>query len=316
MASSFLVTCGTPSSGQEPAAGKSKVRLTLVGRLPRKPGGQAGLMTLHGKHVFLVTEAGLQVVDVTNPAAPRVVGSYRPKDFLGPVAVAGDHAYVVENDKLLRVLDVSNPAQPRVVGSSKLPGPVRGLAVAGKHLFVSLGDSLRVLEVSNPARPKEVGVCGNLEFAGRVTVAGKYAYVAADFKGMRILDLADPTRPKEVGSFTGPGNVTRIAVAGKTAYLADYSGGLHVVDISHPEKPRRLGRHGDFVVGDVAVVGKYALLAAGALDVIDVSRPDRPREVASYSRKEADTAWSVVAAGDQVYTLSDAGLFVFRQTAE
>jgi hypothetical protein len=112
--------------------------------------------------------------------------------------------------------------------------------------------------------------------------------------------------------------VTKIAIAEKYAYLADYSGGLYIVDISNPKKPRKVGRHGDFVVGDVAVAGNYALLAAGALDVIDVSKPNRPKEAVSFSQKDCDTAWSVAAAGDYVYTISDAGLFIFRlrQTAD
>jgi hypothetical protein len=62
----------------------------------------------------------------------------------------------------------------------------------------------------------------------------------------------------------------------------------------------------------VAVVGNYALLAAGELDVIDVSRPDRPTPAGSFSQEDSDTAWSVAAAGDYVYTISDAGLFIFR----
>jgi hypothetical protein len=175
-----------------------------------------------------------------------------------------------------------------------------------------MSDSLRVLDVSDPTLPREVGVCGGLELASRVTVTGKYAYVAADFNGMRILDVSNPAKPREIGSFEGPGNVTRIAIVDKYAYLADYSGGFYVVDISDPKKPWQVGRHGDFVVGDVAVVGNYALLAAGELDVIDVSRPDRPRPAGSFSREDGDTAWSVAAAGDYVYTISDAGLFIFR----
>src|SRR5262249_32930820 len=168
------------------------------------------------------------------------------------------------------------------------------------------------LDISAPTSPKEVGACRDLELAGRVTVAGDYAYLAADFNGMRIIDVSNPAKPKEIGSFEGPGNVTKVAVADKHAYLADYSGGLYVVDISNPKKPRQVGRHGDFVVGDVAGARDYPLLSAGEVDVIDVSKPDRPKQACSFSQKDCDTAWSVAAAGDYVYTISDAGLFVFR----
>jgi hypothetical protein len=75
---------------------------------------------------------------------------------------------------------------------------------------------------------------------------------------------------------------------------------------------RRIGRHGDSVVGDVAVTGNHVLLAAGTLDVIDVSKPDHPKEIVSFSQEDCDTAWSVAVADDWVYTISDAGLFVFR----
>jgi hypothetical protein len=304
------------ASSQETVTVKTKVQLELVGRLPRKPGGSVGHMTLHGKHVLLVNEdAGFQVVDVSNPAAPRTTGSYRPKHYLGPFAASGDHAYVVEKGNRLRVLNVSDPAQPRVVGSSQLPGEIVGLAAAGKHVYVSVSESLRVLDVSDPTSPREVGTCGGLELARRVTVAGNYAYVAADFNGMRIIDVSNPVDPTEIGLFEGPGNVTKVAIVDKSAYLADYSGGLYVVDISNPKKPRQIGRYGDFVVGDVAVAGKHALLAAGFLDVIDVSKPDRPKQVGSFSQEECDTAWSVAAAGDFAYTISDAGLFVFRLTS-
>jgi hypothetical protein len=295
---------------------KPKPLLELVGRLPRNPGGAVGHMALHGDRVYLVNEeAGLQVVDVADPAAPKVVGSYRPKDSLGPVAVSGDYAYVGAKDDLLRVLHVSQPGRLRVVGSSKLPDRVAGLAVAGKHVYVSLSDSLRVLDVSNPASPREVGVCGNLELAGRVTAHGPYAYVAADFNGMRVIDVANPAKPKEVGSFEGAANVTKVALAETYAYLADYSGGLYIVDVSDPTQPQQLGQYGDFVVGDVVVAGNYALLAAGGLVAVDASEPRRPKEAASFAPAGCDAAWSVAVAGDYVYTVSDAGLFVIRLTA-
>jgi hypothetical protein len=132
---------------------------------------------------------------------------------------------------------------------------------------------------------------------------------------MRIIDVVNPTKPKEIGSFEGPGNVNEIAIIDEYAYLADYSGGVYIVDISNPKKPHQIGRYGDIVVGDVAVAGKYVLLAAGDLLVVDISKPNRPKEAGGFSQKASDTAWSVAVAGDHVYTISDTGLFIFRLAA-
>ena len=69
------------------------------------------------------------------------------------------------------------------------------VAAAGRPVYASMSDTLRVLDLSDPTRPKDVGACGGLELAGRVTIAGDYAYVAADFNGMRIIDVSDPAKP-------------------------------------------------------------------------------------------------------------------------
>src|SRR5262245_56518616 len=100
---------------------KPKARLELVGRLPREPGGRVGYLALFGDLIFLVNDDGLQLVDVTDPAAPAVAGSYRPRAVLDHVAVTSNHAFVVENDKRLRAIEVSDPTRPRKVGAAELP---------------------------------------------------------------------------------------------------------------------------------------------------------------------------------------------------
>jgi hypothetical protein len=296
-------------------AQKSKVELKLIGRLPRKPGGSVGHLALQGKHLYLVSpDAGLEIVDISNPAKPAVVGTHRSEAELGTVAVSGNHVYVVEADNFVRVLDVSEPARIRAIGTSNFPDAIRGLDVSGQFVYVSTSEALHVLDVSDPTKPRRRGSCKNLELAGRVTVESNCAHVAADMNGMWMIDVSKPDLPRKLGSFEGPGNVTKIARAGDHAYIADYTGGLHIVDVSNPKKPRQIGEFGDFVVGDVAITGRYALLAAGGLFVVDVSLPDHPREVGGFSAEDTDTAWSVAALGDDVYTLSDAGLFIFRLT--
>jgi hypothetical protein len=65
-------------------------------------------------------ERGLVIVDVTDPAAPQLVGATEPMPghWIHSVWVEGDFAYVGEENYkgLLRVFDVSDPTAPREVG--------------------------------------------------------------------------------------------------------------------------------------------------------------------------------------------------------
>jgi hypothetical protein len=66
--------------------------------------------------------AGLQVIDVSDPANPRRVGGYDTPGYAGGVAVSGHYAYVADGDAGLQVIDVSDPANPRRVGGYDTPG--------------------------------------------------------------------------------------------------------------------------------------------------------------------------------------------------
>jgi len=60
---------------------------------------------------------GLVVVDVSNPAAPTLKGSYDTAWYSEGIAVAGDYAYLADLSSGLVVVDVSDPAVPTLKGS-------------------------------------------------------------------------------------------------------------------------------------------------------------------------------------------------------
>jgi hypothetical protein len=84
-----------------------------------------------GKHAYVTggpvpgqEGARMSVVDVSDPAAPKLVGSYgRDRGFGRALAVHGQHAFIAEGRGGLRIVDISNPAAPRPVGSYE-PRPI------------------------------------------------------------------------------------------------------------------------------------------------------------------------------------------------
>ncbi len=246
---------------------------------------------------------GLRVVDVSNPAQPREVGSYDTPGWAEGVAVSGAYAYVADGGASLRVVDVSNPAQPREVGFYKTPGNAVGVAVSGAYAYVAdYREGLRVVDVSNPAQPREVGFYDTPGYAYGVAVSGAYAYVADYREGLRVVDVSNPAQPREVGFYDTPGYAYGVAVSGAYAYVADGPSGLRVIDVSNPAAPRQVGVYDTpgWAEG-VAVSGSYAYVADGGagLRVVDVSNPAQPRGVGFYDTP--GYAQGVAVSGAYVY---------------
>jgi hypothetical protein len=85
------------------------------------------------------------VVDVSDPAAPVEVGAYDPPGVVVSVHVAGDYAYVGDEDGL-RVVDVSDPTTLAEVGAYDLPWWADDVYVASGYAYVADGiDGLFVL---------------------------------------------------------------------------------------------------------------------------------------------------------------------------
>jgi hypothetical protein len=85
---------------------------------------------------FLGASGGLEALDVSDPSAPKVIGSAsglgaaRCLRLLGSLACVG-------TDFGLRVLDVSDPARPSVVASFDLPAQANRISVGAGGIQVA-----------------------------------------------------------------------------------------------------------------------------------------------------------------------------------
>ena len=73
--------------------------------------------------------SGLQIVDISNPAAPFIRGAVDTPGDASDVIVAGALAYIADGTSGLQIIDVSNPAAPKLVRSVATPGTARGVDV-------------------------------------------------------------------------------------------------------------------------------------------------------------------------------------------
>ncbi len=73
-------------------------------------------MAVSGTYAYVADwDPGLQVIDITNPASPQIVGSVDTPGSARGVAVSGTHAYVADYDSGLQIL----PVQCEPVGNAE-----------------------------------------------------------------------------------------------------------------------------------------------------------------------------------------------------
>ena len=249
--------------------------------------GQAHDVAVSGNYALVADDnAGLRIIDISNPAQPREFGYYNMPDCAYGVAAFGSYALVADYHSGLRIIDISNPAQPRETGYYDTPDNALAVVVYNNYALVADEHSgLRIIDISNPAQPRETGYYDTPGYAMGVAVYDHYTLVSDYNSGLRIIDISNPAQPREAGYYDTPGYAMGVAVYGNYALVADAESGLCIIDISNPAQPRETGFYDtpDCPFG-VAVYRHYALVAdrRSGLRLIDISNPAQPREVGFY----------------------------------
>jgi len=110
-----------------------------------------------GNYVYLPSESGIQVIDVTSKAAPvvrlLVDSPQTPGISLDSLLVAGNRLFATDSGFII-VFDISDPTSPQTVGYYDIPSAGSGIAVANDLIFVA-GNSggvtiLRLMDVDKP----------------------------------------------------------------------------------------------------------------------------------------------------------------------
>ncbi|WP_292350639.1 PGF-pre-PGF domain-containing protein [Methanomethylovorans sp. PtaU1.Bin093] len=259
---------------------------------------------------FLMLATGICSADNVNV---DIVGQFSGEVF--DVAVAGDHAYLVQGQDLV-ILDISDVAALSEVGRVSSVSEIYGIAVSGDHACIANGENgIAVVDVSVPSSPTIMGSYDTDGFARDVAISGNYAYVA-DGIGLAIVDISVPSSPTLAGTYDTIGFATGITVSGNHAYVADDgkaifdgSNGIAIVDISTPSSPRQVGSYGSIYAYGSAVSGNYAYVADySGLVILDVSDPSVPVLAGSYFSNGDSNG--VAVSGNYAYVADGSGVFV------
>ena len=219
-------------------------------------GNNDGLkVQVQGDFAYFVRNDGTPdfvAVNITNSAAPTIVGSLSLSGAPVNIAVSGNFAYVSSDDNTqeLQIINITNPAAPSLAGSLNLNGTANGdgIFVVGTTVYygrVSSGDpEFLVINASNPAAPT---ITGSFEVgAGTlgIWVSGAAAYVASDSgtQEFQVIDISTPSAPTRIGlvNLAGTTNATTITGIGTVAVIGQGSN-VHKINITTPASPSLMG---------------------------------------------------------------------------
>ncbi len=179
-----------------------------------------------------ILNGGFQVVDVTDPSAPSLLGQLYHGLLNSAEGVASHEngAYVIVPFGVSSVIDVSKPSSPQIVG----PFPVSNYAVdievsAARAYVLDLDFGLLVYELNNPTSPFLLTMpTGPFDWNSEwnVTIHGSFAYLAGG--GLTLVDVSDPAAPIVIDQLYAPGFGTDADVLGSYAYVASNDSGLNI----------------------------------------------------------------------------------------
>jgi hypothetical protein len=256
---------------RDPAAPRvvSALELPRPDRIAQSLWAYDQVMFIDGYVYVFTAQAGLAIVDVRQPSAPRLVQPFDQRTLTDKALRVGDRLYIARSDADLEVLDIRDPEHPTSIERIRFPnrGETSALAVAGQRLYVAAEEEaivwlrpfppggvvqspdvpkheLRVVDVSDPLAPSVLGTVttGVGEYAaarGRrdtIKVVGRHVVLLVK-NDLMTVDVGDPTRPTVVGRLNLPGSPTRLELMGSLGLVGDGSDHLLLVDLTNPDRP-------------------------------------------------------------------------------
>ncbi len=174
---------------------------------------------LAGDHLYVTCTAGLIVIDVSTPSAPKVVGRAAAGALKNPRRLAFQflHAFVTD-DEGVKVFELTAPLAPKLIATVPLAN-AQGLYAARTYLYVANGsEGLAILDIKNPAKPsvfQRWNADGALTDTRAVQIgavnASMFALVADGKNGLRVVQMISPENVPGYQGFSPPPNPKLIA---------------------------------------------------------------------------------------------------------
>ncbi|MCR9245481.1 MAG: choice-of-anchor B family protein [bacterium] len=209
----------------------------------------------YGQYAYVGSEGGqgFQILSLTSPNAPSVVGVFGTNDFSNSHNVCIDEGagrlYLVGCNTGTPVYDLTaNPTNPPLLGFAYGSGSsnyYHDLCVENGYGYGSMiynGD-LRVMDVTTfpPTTLSDSNTPGSFTHNAWPNAAGTVCVTTDEVSGgvVKFWDISNKNNPQGLGQFTpNPGSIPHNAyIIGNLCHVSWYTEGYRCIDISNPNNP-------------------------------------------------------------------------------
>ncbi|NQT34143.1 T9SS type A sorting domain-containing protein [bacterium] len=276
-----------------------------------------------GDHVFIATGlSGLQVLDISDPENPELVGNLEIDEWSFRIYNIGDYVYILHRSKF-SVINISDPTNLRYIRSVATPrGSVIGFdlyedkAVITTHWeewnpdYEDWEGNLALYDIQRNDNPRMIfhRITGTPDENWIAPM--QYCLVRGDLvyfsylwgDAYSVLDFYDINEPELIAGLRIPADVA--ATNSDNNLLFAYSpDGVYIIDVDDLESPELvsefndLGRPLDLVLDNTNI---FATFPDSSFGIIDVSDPESPQQIANL---RTEKRLSYLDIGDEIAAL-------------
>lgn len=257
--------------------------------------GNGWKVRIQGNYAYVVRTSGAPnfiILNISNTAAPTVVGSLSLSGTPRNIFVSGNFAYIASTDNAseLQIVNISVPASPVLVGTYNASGnsDANVVIVSGTTAYLANDNGgaheLFIINVATPASPTLIGSINLTGNINDLVLLGNYVYAASSDNNqeLQVVNVTTPATPTLAGTLNLSGNndARSIDGFGSTVVLGRVRGEFQTINVTTPATPATLGTFaagGD--INDISLGNSntYAFLAtsnaAADFRVLNISTP-------------------------------------------
>ncbi|NHJ50013.1 MAG: hypothetical protein FK733_19630 [Asgard group archaeon] len=196
-------------------------------------------MCFDGDLLYITTENGFEVVDISDVNNPTRITEYTGASNLRDVAVYNNQTLYACDDDTIYIFDINDLGAITQLSATTQPDYIRDMTwVYNQLAVITYDNNLRIIDVSNPSSPSELGSSNIGAVAEQVFVRNNIAFVFYDILNLVILNLTNPSDITTIDTFNHPSfNIYSIFVTEDYIALALLESGMELYSYDIAEIP-------------------------------------------------------------------------------